>query len=51
MSESCREMLEFSVGVQLHQGSALSSYLFALVNGSSTPDIQDVVPLVYIACK
>ena len=38
------ETEEFSITVGLHQGSALSPYLFVLVMDELTRDIQDEVP-------
>ena len=39
-----RETNEFPITVGLHQGSTLSSYLFALVMDKLTKNIQDDVP-------
>jgi hypothetical protein len=36
---------DFLINIGLHQGSALSSYLFALVLDEVTRDIQDSIPL------
>ena len=40
----------FSINIGLHQGSAFSSYLFALVMDEVTRDIQGEIPLVYALC-
>jgi hypothetical protein len=36
---------DFLINIRLHQGSALSSYLFALVLDEVIKDIQDSIPL------
>jgi hypothetical protein len=41
-SDGCTN--DFSINIGLHQGSALSSYLFALVIDEVTIDIQDGIP-------
>jgi hypothetical protein len=41
---SDRDTNDFPINVGLHQGSALSSYLFALVMDEVTRDIQGGIP-------
>jgi hypothetical protein len=41
---SDRDTNDFSINIGLHQGSALSPYLFALVMDEVTRDIQDDIP-------
>ena len=41
---------DFPINIGLHQGSALSPYLFALVLDEVTRDIQGEIPLVYALC-
>ena len=38
------DMDDFLIRIELHQGSALSSYLFALVMDEVTRDIQGDIP-------
>jgi hypothetical protein len=41
---SDRDTNDFSINIALHQGSTLSSYLFALVMNEVTKDIQGGIP-------
>ena len=44
---------EFPISVGLHQGSALSPYIFALVMDELTRHLQDHVPwcILFVVCK
>jgi Reverse transcriptase (RNA-dependent DNA polymerase) len=43
---TCDDELDaFSIKIRLHQGSALSSYIFTLVMDEITKDIQGDIPL------
>jgi len=46
----CRVTENFNIGVDVHQGSALSPHLFSAVMDEVTKEIQGEVPMVFDVC-